>query len=284
MKKLMLVLMSVVLLLSACGKGKTEHTMQQDGGGAAEHSGHAGADHGDSGKTGTAAAKAQAQWKLSSDKPEAKQQTTLSLQIKDQNGKPIEQFDISHEKKMHLIVVSKDLSYFDHIHPEYKGNGTFEVTTAFPAGGEYKLVADFIPTGIGAMTQTHWVQVQGAAAPSATIQPDTNKTKLVDGKAVTFTTDKLAAGKETVLNFHMEEADSRKPITNLQPYLGAVGHVVIMSADTEQYLHVHPMDEKAAGPDAKFMTTFPKPGTYKIWGQFQRDGKLFIASYVVQVP
>ena len=66
--------------------------------------------------------------------------------------------------------------------------------------------------------------------------------------------------------------------------IGAVGHVVVLSADASQYLHVHPTDEKAAGPDAKFMTTFPASGIYKIWGQFQHEGKVFTVPYVVKVP
>ena len=282
MKKLVVVLLTAVVLLSACSKSKTEHVMQQDGSGGG-HGTHAGMGHEAAEKSSTSDTQTQVEWKLSAEKPEAKQQITISLQVNDQKGKPLQQFDINHEKKMHLIIVSKDLSYFDHIHPEYKGNGSFEVTASFPTGGDYKLIADFIPAGLGAVTQTHWVQVQGAASPSIPIQPDTAMTKTIDGKSITLSAESLTAGKETMLTFHMEEAGTKKPITNLQPYLGAVGHVVILSADTEQYLHVHPMDEKAAGPDAQFMTTFPKPGTYKIWGQFQRDGKVFIVAYVVQV-
>jgi hypothetical protein len=86
------------------------------------------------------------------------------------------------------------------------------------------------------------------------------------------------------MTFHLTDELSGKPITDLQPYLGAVGHVVILSENTEQYLHVHPTDERAAGPDAKFSTTFPGSGVYKIWGQFKRDGQLSTVSFVVNVP
>jgi hypothetical protein len=69
----------------------------------------------------------------------------------------------------------------------------------------------------------------------------------------------------------------------LQPYLGAVGHVVILSEDTEQYLHVHPVEELAKGPEARFVTSFPKAGRYKVWAQFQRNDKVMTVSYVVEV-
>ncbi len=71
-------------------------------------------------------------------------------------------------------------------------------------------------------------------------------------------------------------------INNLEPYLGAVGHVVILSADAESYLHVHPLDEKASGPDAEFATIFRK-AAYKIWGQFQHNGEILTVPFVVDV-
>lgn len=84
------------------------------------------------------------------------------------------------------------------------------------------------------------------------------------------------------MNFNIKDHKTGRPITNLQPYLGAVGHVVIISEDTEEYLHVHPMDEKAKEPDAKFMSKFPKSGIYKIWGQFQHEGKVITVPFAVQ--
>ncbi|MNV94653.1 hypothetical protein D3C71_1894700 [compost metagenome] len=65
--------------------------------------------------------------------------------------------------------------------------------------------------------------------------------------------------------------------------MGAVGHVVILSADAEQYIHVHPLDEKATGPIARFATSFPEAGTYKLWAQFQHNGEVITSSFVVDV-
>lgn len=82
----------------------------------------------------------------------------------------------------------------------------------------------------------------------------------------------------------IKDANTKKTITNLEPYLGAIGYVVILSADAEKYIHNHPLEEIATGPDAKFGTSFPSGGIYKLWGQFKNQGKVFVVPFVVNVP
>jgi hypothetical protein len=100
---------------------------------------------------------------------------------------------------------------------------------------------------------------------------------------VSLNMDNVEAKKEVILNFNIQDESTKAPITNLQPYLGAVGHVVILTEDTEQYLHVHPIDEKTSGPEARFATTFPKSGIYKIWAQFKHNDKVFTVPFVVKI-
>ncbi|MBG9567126.1 hypothetical protein [Brevibacillus agri] len=226
----------------------------------------------------------QAVWRLSSQTPQSNRKEQISIQIQDNTGKPVEKFDISHEKEMHLIVVSKDLSTFQHLHPENKGNGMFTVTTTFPTGGDYKLIADFIPSGGEAKTESQWVTIAGKAPSPRPLQPETNLTKVVEGKEVTLSFDKLQSGKEVTMTFSFRDAATKKPITNLQQYLGAIGHVVIISSDVEKYIHNHPLEENTPGPEAKFGTAFPNSGIYKIWGQFQHNGKVFVVPFVIDVP
>ncbi|KZE84449.1 hypothetical protein AV654_00655 [Paenibacillus elgii] len=269
-------LLGAALLLSACGQQGKQASAPK------EEAGHG--NHGDGASEAPKSAEVVTSFKLTPEKPQARSNTPLTIQITDKNNKPVDNFDITHEKKLHLIVVSKDLSFFNHIHPDYKGGGRFDITTEFPGGGDYKLIADFVPTGQGAVTQTQWISVQGDAPAAAAIEPESTLVKTVDGKEVTLAIDHLMAGMDANLTFTIRDAASKQPVTNLQPYLGAVGHVVILSADAEQYLHVHPMEEKASGPDAKFMTKFPKSGVYKLWGQFQHEGKVFTVPFVVKVP
>jgi hypothetical protein len=279
MKKAAISILLAAVLLTACGKsiGSTD---------PASHNDMAGMDHrGMTKEAGTAIAEnVKAQFTLSTDTPKPDQDTTVTIQIQDKNGKPIETFDTVHEKQLHLIIVSKDLSYFTHIHPDYKGNGQFTINTQFPTAGEFKAIADFTPTGVGAMNKSQWITIQGHAPAPKAIDPEATRTKVVDGKEVTLTFDHLMANIELSVNFTIKDAQSKEPVTDLQPYLGAVGHVVIVSKDAENYLHVHPTDEKAKGPEATFMTTFPHSGVYKIWGQFQQNGKVFTVPFVVNVP
>jgi Cu+-exporting ATPase len=278
MKRILLAgLMAAMLVLAACGK----QDAQVAGGHGAHEEEHSEGHSGEQAKEESP--KTNAIWKWSSETPKSNEELTITTQIQTLDGKDVEQFDINHEKKLHLIIVSKDLSYFDHLHPEYKGKGAFEVKTTFPAGGEYKLIADYIPTGDTATTQSEWIKVSGSSAEAAPIRPSETHSVVVDGVEVTLENDHPHAGEEFELDFKLADSSNKQPITDLEPYLGAVGHVVILSEDTERYLHVHPMDEQASGPDAKFMTTFPQAGIYKIWGQFQRNGKTFVSSFVVEV-
>ncbi|OAB38248.1 hypothetical protein PMSD_07750 [Paenibacillus macquariensis subsp. defensor] len=280
MKKIALSILLTATLLTACER---PGSINKDAG---THEGMAGMDHsGMAQEAGsTEAENVNAQFKLSKDKALPKQDTTITTTIQDKDGKTINEFDTVHEKKMHFIIVSKDLSYFSHIHPDYKGNGVFEVTTQFPTSGEYKMYADITPTGMSAMNKSQWITVEGEAVAQQPIVPDATLTKVVDGKSITLSIDDLMANMELKLNFNIKDAQTNEPVTDLQPFLGAVGHVVILTKDADKYLHVHPTDEKASGPDAEFMTTFPQSGVYKIWGQFQQNGKVFTVPFVVKVP
>ncbi|MEC0225638.1 hypothetical protein [Paenibacillus alba] len=213
----------------------------------------------------------------------ADENTEFTIRVTDKNGKPVDKYEVNHEKLLHLIIVNHDLSFFNHIHPEFKGDGTFTVNTSFPAGGDYKLFADFIPTGGANTTLSEWVKVEGKEGKHVAIAVDTKLVKEVDGKEIELIMSTAKPKEDVTLTFNIRDSKTKKGIDSLQPYLGAVGHVVILSEDANQYLHVHPIDEKATGPDAKFATSFSQSGTYKIWGQFQQGGKVFTVPFVVNV-
>ncbi len=253
-------------LLAACGTSK--ESVAGDGG--HDTGGHAGHNY-------------HASFSFASGKAKASENTKLNIKVTDTNGQAVHDFEWSHEKLMHLIIVNKDLSYFNHIHPVWDGKGTFTVDTSFPSGGEYKLFADFVPKGGSGTTLSEWVKVEGVTKPLESVKADARLVKVVDGKEVALTLSSTKAKAEAKLTFTIKDQKTKAGISNLEQYLGAVGHVVILSEDAEQYLHVHPMDEKASGPAAAFMTAFPNPGTYKIWGQFQHQGKVFTVPYVIEI-
>jgi hypothetical protein len=201
------------------------------------------------------------------------------------NGARVENFEVSHEKLLHLIVVSKDLSYFNHIHPEYKGDGVFEIKNELPAGGEYRMVADFKPTNGSSMSKMAWVTVEGDTAQPIAVTVDEILEKTVEGTHVALSIEPgPAAGEKCTLKFTLTDGDTQLPISDLEPYLGSIGHVVVLSEDGERYLHVHALEGQGSGPEALFETEFPESGVYKIWGQFQRNGKVVTVPFVVEVP
>jgi hypothetical protein len=277
----------LLLLLAACGS-QTESHGGHDGA-AHEEGSQSGGETGDGdghSEHGADAANAinlQAIFSFPAGAPKAGEPVKVDIRIQDKSGEPHDAFDISHEKPMHLIIVSEHLGHFSHIHPEYEGNGNFTVDTEFPSGGKFKLFADFVPTGGAATTIGKWIDVTGDAV-TQPLQPEKTLVKTVEGKEVELAIDPLKPGTDAMLTFVLRDAASKEPIHDLQPYLGAVGHVVVISADGEDYLHVHPDDEAATGPEAVFHTTFPASGVYKIWGQFQHKDQLITVPFTVQVP
>jgi len=138
MKRVSIIVLFMAVLLAACGN----NTQNID---------HSGMNHGGELREDSAIEPedVSAVWTLDEQSPMSGKEIGLNIQVLNNDNKPIENFDISHEKKLHLIVVSKDFSYFNHIHPQYNGEGSFDIQTQFPSGGEYKLIADsFQPAGV----------------------------------------------------------------------------------------------------------------------------------------
>ncbi|MGO4269311.1 hypothetical protein AB4Z22_05595 [Paenibacillus sp. TAF58] len=271
MKTKLIVLISMTILLTACGTQPTKHDMMGMPTTTTSPSTHV---HDQD---------AIAHFSVASKQYLPNEEASVTILIQDKWNKSIDKFDIMHEKLLHLIVVSKDLSYFDHLHPEYVGEGRFEMKTKFPAGGHYQLIAEFTPQGMGETIQTHWVTINGQQKKEEKLLPDTDLTKRVGDKEVTLSFNHLMAGMDLQMNFAIRNAETKKPVTDLQPYLGSLGHVVAISSDSTEFVHVHPNDAKASGPDAAFTIHFPKSGIYKIWGQFQHHNEVFIVPFIIKV-
>jgi hypothetical protein len=262
-------LLFIILLLSACGSVKVPmHTNQKQMMNMKPVSGD----------------ETLSEWSLP-DSITANQPVTISILIKDKDNKPVKEFETVSTKKMHLVVVSKNLSYFAHIHPTFKGNGRFEITTKFPTGGDYKLIAEMTPVGASDYSiEDHWITVQGTPPASVQIEPDTKLSKVIDGTKVTLSFDEKVKAKTNIdMNFTLYNAASNKPIKNLKPYLGTVGHAVAIDKDVKQFMHIHPLYPKGKGPKVVFMTYFPSKGVYKVWAQFNVNGHILTVPFVINV-
>jgi hypothetical protein len=225
--------------------------------------------------------------------PEARKETKLILSVTEQkSGDPIRDFELVHDKIMHLIIVSEDLSYFAHIHPTFEENGeSFTIVHSFPESGRYKLWVDFKPKDGNQTLVAFLTKVMGNPVhiPSTLVYDRKYIKESLDRKYQISLKlpEKLAADTDMDMTFRISDSSS-KPITDLEPLMGAGGHSVIISSDIREFLHVHPTKEVSpiswkGGPDISFRTNFPKQGLYKVWGQFQHQGKLLIADFILDV-
>lgn len=170
----------------------------------------------------------------------AQQPTSLILNVKNAKGDLVRDLQIVHEKPLHLILVSDDLAEFNHLHPEPQPDGSYRVGFTFPHGGTYRLYADFTPTGTSQIVERYRVDVSGTPTPRVALTEDKSFTKSSGGLRVNIQpAEPLRAGREVLLNFNVTDEATGKPVTDLQQYLGALAHFVIITEDTSKYLHVH---------------------------------------------
>jgi hypothetical protein len=231
--------------------------------------------------------------------PQAGKPTSLSLVVTEQKvGEPIKDFDIIHDKIMHLIIVnSEDLSHFAHIHPKLdKERGIFHIAHTFAKAGKYKMWIDAKPKGGIQILTAFAFNVEGQPVHSpATIAHEQVHVKNVVAEGQSYQVslvcqpEQLIAGRNVKMTFEIRDANG-KPISNLEPLMAAGGHCVIIDADAREFLHVHPAEEVddvaswQGGPSVSFLANFPKPGLYRAWGQFQHEGRLLTADFTFEVP
>lgn len=207
---------------------------------------------------------------------------TLSFQILNDHGEPVTEFTTAHEKDLHLIVVRSDGAQFRHAHPVLDtSTGTWSLPWSWQKAGAYRVYADFTPAGTtAAVTLTRTVQVGGAYEPVARGVQSTDE---VDGYTVTIG-GQLTAGESSRLTISVSR-DGR-PVTTLQPYLGAFGHLVALRQGDLAYLHVHaegdaPQPDATAGPEIAFAAHVPTEGRYLLYLDFRVDGQVHTAEFVL---
>jgi len=231
-------------------------------------------------------------------------------------NEPITKFETVHDRQYHLFVISQDMEYFQHIHPEEAADGTWSIEVKLPKPGYYKILSDFMPSGGAAQFIARPLVTAGYTgdleADSAHLVPDTVLTKTDEDLTATVAFDppQFVVGQYGHMNFHLTDTATKKPITDLQTYLGAFGHTLIMSEDMVDYVHSHPVDPGAqngnddgsppqfqippdadratlealrGGPDVTFEGLMPKPGHYRAWTQFRRGDKVHTFAFTFNV-
>lgn len=207
----------------------------------------------------------------------------LSFQIQEASGTPATEFTTSHEKDLHLIVARSDGSHFRHVHPVLdRSTGTWSTPWEWEEAGTYRVFADFTLAGADApaLTLTRTVQVAGEFSPET---PHLTQVDQVDGFTVSLDGD-VVAGSSSSLTVTVTR--DGQPVTALEPYLGAFGHLVALRDGDLAFLHVHtegdaPVAGQTAGPAITFMTEAPTAGRYLLYLDFQVDGQVHTAEFVI---
>ena len=195
-------------------------------------------------------------------------------------GAPLTGYTTAHDKDLHLIVVRRDLSGFQHVHPTLAADGTWSIPLAVPAPGQYRVFADFRPAGhTRGLTLGADVPAPGDYRPRPL--PAAARTATVDGYTVTLDGD-LVPGASSKLTLSVAKGGT--PVTDLEPYLGAYGHLVALRDGDLAYLHVHPDGapgdgRTAAGPQVTFYAEVPSSGSYRLYLDFQHAGTVRTAEF-----
>jgi hypothetical protein len=206
--------------------------------------------------------------------------TEFAFRIVDVAGAPVTRYTPTHERGLHLIVVRRDLSGFQHLHPSLGADGVWRIPLAVAAPGQYRVFADFQPASRAEpLTLGVDLPAPGDYAPAPLPAPA--RTTSVDGYTVELAGD-LTAGTASKLTLRISR-DGR-PVTDLQPYLGAYGHLVALRDGDLAYLHVHPGGgpgdgRTVPGPEVAFHAEVPSAGAYRLYLDFQHAGRVHTAEF-----
>ncbi len=224
--------------------------------------------------------------------PVAGEPAELELRVRLANSPDLREvvdFELVHERPMHLFLVSRDLAHFAHEHPEPASAGVFRLRYRFPAPGRYRLFADVAPRDAGSQVlATELIVRPGAGEPEAGSAPLSQAVLSAEIAGVRVSLEPppggIPAGQTVAVEAVLRDARGR-PIEDLEPWLGALAHLLLVSRDAETFAHAHPDEREPSlgkGGRIPFLVRLPKPGLYRGWLQFQRKGKVSTAELALE--
>jgi hypothetical protein len=209
--------------------------------------------------------------RLGSTQVRAGDRQTVSFRVLDEQGRAVTAYDERHERDLHLIAVAEsDLRDYQHVHPTLRRSGVWSVDLDL-APGAYRLYADTQPAGADAMVLESRLLAAGDP-PGRTALPEPGTTARVGPYAVALHAEH---GRMT-----FSVSLRGRPVTDLQPYLGAFGHLVVIREDDLAYLHAHPEDGPA-GPEVAFDVEFDGAGRHALYLDFKHGGVVRTAMFTV---
>jgi Cu+-exporting ATPase len=221
---------------------------------------------------------------------------TLTVTVRDaETGEPVDDLVKTHQVWMHMIVTRSDLGTFEHLHPEPTDrDGVFTVEAELPTAGTYAVHTEF--RQLGQMTDVlaeHEIVVDGDA-PAPVPVPAADVRELVVGGVRIELEGDAHVEQTSDLAFRFTDAETGRPVDDLQPYLGAAGHIVVISSDGSSFGHRHAEteDDKGRpvlampgtefGPELEMHARFEDPGSYRLFAQFRLgDGTVVTAPFTL---
>lgn len=207
----------------------------------------------------------------------AKQQQHISFVITNKTGGIVTAFDTVHEKKMHVIIARGDLSHFEHIHPSFnEAIGQFSFDLTVPKEGFYRMFADFTESGKENSVTTYDLMSGGLGAGIyAPLVPTTNPIQGVGNDLLVRYHLPATIQSDKPFTYSLEVVKDGVPVA-IEPYLGARGHSVILKEGNLEYTHAHADDDTLS-----FSALLTQSGRYKMYTQFQYQGKVYTSEYVI---
>ena len=205
----------------------------------------------------------------------ARADTTYAFRIVDADGETVHDFDVEHERRMHLIIVRRDFAGFQHLHPRQRPDGTWIAEADLRAGGVYRAFADFATDG-ESLTLATDLFVRGDFDPVPLPAPSP--------------TADAGDGYEVTLEAHEDSGQVRFTVArngdevgSVEPYLGADGHLVALREHDQAFLHVHPEGEPGGAGPIVFTVEYPTSGSYRLFLQFKHRGEVHTAAFTQEV-
>jgi len=255
------------------GVEEQSNAHQEDEMGMTAEAGHADAEHTETaGAAPPGLAVADGGYRLVLDRDElrAGERGTLAFRIVGADGATVSDFDTEHERRMHLIVVRRDLSNFQHVHPEQLADGSWRIPLTLEEAGDYRVYADFA-TGGESLTLAADVFVPGEFRPHP-LPAERTVADAGHGYEVA-----ISERDDDVLRFTVSRHG--EPVEGVQPYLGADGHLVVLRQGDGAFLHAHPLGEAGGSGPIEFMVSYPSAGNYRLFLQFKHDGEVHTAAF-----
>ncbi|MBC5828909.1 MAG: hypothetical protein GIW98_01785 [Candidatus Eremiobacteraeota bacterium] len=220
-------------------------------------------------------------------------------------GTLVRKYDTDMTKLIHMIVVSDNLAYFDHIHPVLQADGHFTIDYRPPTGGLYHVYLDGVPHSLGRQVFRFDVPAGSATAAAARQLHAPGSAVEVGPYRISLDPTSVPSGEITTIDVSISKYG--RPAADLHPYLGAMAHGVFVGLKDLAYMHAHGMSKEMLSmadsndcgdkmmlsmpplpPNSTIPSRFefqilaPRAQSYDFWLQFIGDKTLYTVPFLMR--